>query len=317
MLLDPSKPLGRLSRFLLSSVIVLGVVSTAGIATLNFYPGLALLPMAGNLKYSPYCTIWQGVGDVGVKLGQNETSENIRKQSRVIQTEGHFKLWSTSKGNFWVPDNNDRILGVLLAQQERNIYGDARTGGVRKNDIVLDGGAHIGTYVMAAIAAGAETIVAIEPSPDALWCLRKNFAKEIAAGKVIIYDKGIWDEEKSLVFFENGNGAAGDGFVTEGKGARKITVPVTTIDKIVAELNLPRVDIIKADIKGAGTRMIHGGQETIRKYHPRMVISVEEKPEDPAAIRQAVLNINGKYQFHSGPCMFSDGELRNDTIFFQ
>ena len=312
-----SKPLGHVTRFLLSAIIVVCLLLTVGIATLNFYPGLAILPVASRLKYSPYCTIWQGVGDAGVKLGQIETSAKIRKQSHVIKTEGHFNLWSTPKGDFWVPDNNDQILGILLAQQERNIYGDASTGGVRKNDIVLDGGAHIGTYVMTAVAAGAEKIVAIEPSPDALWCLRRNFAKEIAAGKVIIYDKGIWDEEKSLVFFENGNGAAGDGFLTEGKGARKITVPVTTIDKIVKELNLPRVDIIKADIKGAGTRMIHGGEETIRKYHPRMVISVEEEPEDPAAIRLAVLNVEAKYQFRPGPCMFGDGELRNDTIFFQ
>ena len=100
--------------------------------------------------------------------------------------------------------------------------------------------------------AGAKTIVAIDPSPEALWSLHRNFAKEIAAGKVIVYEKGIWDEEKTLVLYANGNGAAGDNFLAEGLGARKIPdIPVTTIDRIVEELDLPRVDIIKADIKGA------------------------------------------------------------------
>src|SRR6202040_2454470 len=124
-----------------------------------------------------------------------------------------------------------------------------------------------------------EKIVAIEPSPEALECLRRNFAKEITSGKVIVYPKGIWDEEKHLVFYANGNGAAGDSFVTQAVNAKPIAdIPVTTIDKIVKELNLPRVDIIKADIKGAGTRMIKGAGETLRSYHPRIVISVEEAP---------------------------------------
>jgi uncharacterized protein (DUF2384 family) len=56
------------------------------------------------------------------------------------------------------------------------------------------------------------------------------------------------------VLFENGNGAAGDSFLTEGEGAKRIAdIPVTTVDKIVKELGLPRVDMIKADVKGART----------------------------------------------------------------
>jgi len=86
----------------------------------------------------------------------------------------------------------------------------------------------------------------------------------------------------------------------------------------VKELDLPRVDPIKADIKGAATRMIRGGTETIRKYHPRMVISTEEAPEDPAAIHQAVMSVDSSYQFRAGPCLLSSpNEVRNDTVFFQ
>lgn len=127
-----------------------------------------------------------------------------------------------SGGHYWVPDTSDNILGILLAQQKRKIYGDASTGGVRKGDIVFDGGAHIGAYVKTAFDAVAEKIVAIEPSPEAWECLRRNFAKEIASGKVIVYPKGISDEEKHVVFPSNGNGATGDSFVTRGADARAI-----------------------------------------------------------------------------------------------
>ena len=49
-----------------------------------------------------------------------------------------------------------------------------------------------------------------------------------------------------------------------------------------------------------------------------MVISTEETPEDPAAIRQAVMEVDPAYQFRTGPCLFTGGnEIRSDTLFFQ
>jgi len=312
------KPLSRPVRYLAIGFITLCIIFTAGLATLNFYPGLAILPFAAKVQKSPFCTVWQGVTDAQVKLTQAEFEKQILAGSHIVRKDGPYKLWSTPEGEYWVPDTSDEILAILLAEQKRKIYGDTQTGGVKRGDIVLDGGAHIGTYVKTSLDAGAERIVAIEPAPDALECLRRNFPREIASGKVLVYPKGIWDEEKRLVFYSNGNGEAGDSFLTKAPGAKPIAdIPVTTIDKIVAELHLARVDIIKADIKGAGTRMINGAVETLRAYHPRLVISVEEAPEDPAAIRAAVLRVAPNYQFRPGPCLFTGDEIRNDTIFFQ
>ena len=318
MALAPSKPLSWQVQFALRSVIALCLVFTAGVVTLYLFPGLAILPFAGGAKKSPFCSAFMAVADSAVKLGQAELEKEIRARTRLVRADKGFKLWSTPKGEFWVPDTSDEIISVLLAQQKRKIYGDAGTGGVRAGDIVLDGGAHVGTYVRTALDAGAAKIVAIEPSPDALECLRRNFVREIDSGRVVVYPKGIWDEEKQLLFYSNGNGAAGDGFLTHGPESRVVgQIPVTTIDKIVAELALPRVDIIKADIKGAGTRMVIGAANTLRAFHPRIVVSTEEAPEDPAAIRAAVLKIAPDYQFSCGPCLFTGDEIRNDTIFFQ
>lgn len=285
---------------------------------MSFYPGLSILPFAARAKVGPYCSTWAAVRDAAVKVGQGELEKQMAARTRLVRTDKGYKLWSTPKGEFWVPGTSDEIIAVLLAQQARNIYGDAGSGGVRAGDIVLDGGAHVGTYVRTALDAGAAKVVAIEPSPEALECLRRNFAADIASGRAIVYPKGIWDEEKRLIFYSNGNGAAGDSFVEHGPGSKIVAdIPVTTIDRIVAELALPRVDLIKADIKGAGTRMINGARNTIRTYHPRIVVSVEEAPEDPAAIKAAVLRIAPAYSFRCGPCLFTGDEIRNDTIFFQ
>jgi hypothetical protein len=41
-------------------------------------------------------------------------------------------------------------------------------------------------------------VVAIEPSPANLECLRRNMSREIASGRVIVYPKGVWDREDVL-----------------------------------------------------------------------------------------------------------------------
>ena len=313
-----SKPLSRPAQFALRGIIFLSIAFVTSWTALAFYPGLAILPFVGRAKSSPFCSTWQAVQDAAVKVRQSDLQKEIRANTRLIRAEKGYKLWSTPNGEFWVPDTSDEIIEVLLAQQKRKIYGDTESGGVRAGDIVLDGGAHVGTYVKTALDAGAAKIIAIEPSPEALECLRRNFPREVASGRVIIYPKGIWDEEKRLVFYSNGNGAAGDSFLEHGPGSKIIAdIPVTTVDKMVAELGLLRVDLIKADIKGAGTRMVTGARNTIRAFHPRIVVSVEEAPEDPASIKAAVMQIAPDYRFRCGPCLFTGDEIRNDTIFFQ
>jgi hypothetical protein len=63
----------------------------------------------------------------------------VGRNTRLVRRRGAYKLWSTPSGDLWVPDTSDGIIEVLLAQQKRNIYGDAEAGGVRAGDIVLDG----------------------------------------------------------------------------------------------------------------------------------------------------------------------------------
>ena len=313
-----SKPLSWPAQLALRGAIFLSIAFVMLWIGLYFYPGLAMLPFAYRSKSSPFCSTWQTFRDSAVKVRQSDLEKEIAADTRLIRKENGYKLWSTRSGEFWVPDTSDLIINVLLAQQKRKIYGDANSGGVRAGDIVLDGGAHVGTYVRTALDAGAAKVIAIEPSPEALECLRRNFVREVASGRVVIYPKGIWDEEKRLIFYANGNGSAGDSFVEHGPDSKIIAdVPVTTVDNLVAELGLPRVDIIKADIKGAGTRMIIGAVKTIRAFHPRIVVSVEEGPEDPASIKAAVMQIAPDYHFRCGPCMFTRDEIRNDTIFFQ
>ena len=234
----------------------------------------------------------------------------------MIRKDATLELWDTPYGRWWLPGGNPEILAILLAQQHRKIYGDAGTGGVRAGDIVLDCGAHIGTYVQTALNAGAKLVIAIEPSPDAVESLRRNMAREIEK-RVIVYPKGVWDKAEILTFYENGNGAAGDSFVKEGGDAKQVKIAVTTIDKLTVELGLRRVDFIKADIKGASERAVRGASEVIHRFHPRMAFSTEEAPEDPQSLTKLIQGLAPSYHERSGPCLFNVNEVRTDVMFYR
>lgn len=281
------------------------------------FPGTVLLFLTPRLARSPYCTVWQTSVDASVKVKQVQDAKRIRRASTLIQKDGPLELWETPYGRWWLPGGSPDILSILLAQQRRNIYGDAATGGVRAGDTVLDCGAHVGTYVRTALHAGAKLVVAIEPSPDAIESLRRNLAREIAEKRVIVYPKGVWNKEETLTFYENGNGAAGDSFVTQAADAKKVKIQVTTIDKLILELGLERVDFIKADVKGSSERAVRGGSEVIRRFRPRMAFSTEEAPEDPLALTRLIQELVPSYHARAGPCLFDTTEVRTDVMFYQ
>ena len=71
-------------------------------------------------------------------------------------------------------------------------------GAVRPGDVVLDCGANVGVYTRHALEAGARLVVAIDPAPENIECLRRNFSEEIKAGRVVVYPKGVWDKDEVL-----------------------------------------------------------------------------------------------------------------------
>jgi hypothetical protein len=97
------------------------------------------------------------------------------------------------------------------------------------------------------------------------------------------------------------------------KGA---TVPLTTIDRIVVELGLPRVDFIKMDVEGAERRAIAGASDTLTRYKPRLAITTEHGPDDERTIPQAVRKVRSDYQVECGPCLEANGTIRADVLYF-
>jgi FkbM family methyltransferase len=242
----------------------------------------------------------------------------ILAASRAVGWSGDgFECWETPAGRFWIPAGSQYTLPFNLAEQELDLYafGDLR---VRPGDVVLDCGANVGAYTRRALDAGATLVVAIEPLPENLTCLRRNFATEIAAGRVILVPKGVWNHEEFLEIHVN-SGSTAAASVVMGRGEREMTVkvPLTTIDQLVQDLKLEQVDFIKMDIEGAETNALRGAVNTLRKWRPRLAISSYHLDEDPETIPAAVRSAQALYQEHCGACEALEDRFRPVVLFYE
>jgi FkbM family methyltransferase len=295
--------------------MVVAVAGAVFLALLVLYPGVVVLLVPGVHSRSPFCSKWQAMRDHRIRLRQAADAKAIAGASHLVRRESGLALWATPQGEYWIPASDDKVLPILLAQEKRDIYGGADWG-VRAGDTVLDCGAYVGTWARQALDRGAKLVVEIEPSPDSVECIRRNLAKEIAGGRVIIVPKGIWDSEGALKLFVNPNNTAGNSFVGSESSGTAVSIPVTTVDKLVAELRLSRVDFIKADIKGALERLLRGGKGVIVRDRPRLAFSTEEI-DDPGGVAALAKTMQPGYEMKCGPCFLSGTDIITDVLFFR
>jgi FkbM family methyltransferase len=300
---------------ILRIVIVAGVLVGLGAAAYRLSPAcrLGVQVMAGH---SPVCPFAQAIQSAANVQDTTRIKDRILAASRLLKEEQGLELWDTPKGQFWIPRGNRYVLPFNLAEMERHIYG-AGAHFIQAGDIVLDCGASDGDFTREALKAGAGKVVAIEIAPTSAECIRRNLAAEVAAGRVVVYPQGVWDREDSLVLnVDDTNFAANSVVMHSDSSHASVRVPLTTIDRIVAELNLPRVDFIKMDIEGAEIPALRGAHATLERYKPRLAIAAEHKPDDQYTIPAAVRGARADYQMECGPCVEADGRVRPDVLYF-
>jgi FkbM family methyltransferase len=299
-------------KFLL---LLVGALLIASIAAYAWSPEFryATWVMVGH---SPVCPFRQAINSAAHEKELLRTKDRILYASHLVSEDRGLELWGTPKGKFWIPKGNKYVLPFNLAEMESHIYGSGAHF-VQPGDIVLDCGASDGDFSREALLAGAKLVVSIEVSPPAIECLRRNLAEPIAQGRSIVYPKGVWDRDSTLTLNLSDSNFAANSVVLNPQGAhRDVEVPLTTIDKIVSELKLPRVDFIKMDIEGAEVKALAGGSATIKQFKPRMSIATEHKPDDEVAIPNAVRNLRGDYRTTCGPCAAADGHIRPSVLYF-
>ncbi len=300
-------------KAILGTYIVVQILFTAGFAA---HPpiGAAALVAIGR---GPACGLKQSIAAFYRGWSTVERQGTLFKASKLIRKEDGLQLISTPWGEIWEPETAGTAAVAQIGEIEAK-YANFPGQPIMKGDIVLDCGANVGVETLFALRLGAAKVVAIEPSPINIKVLEKNFAKEIEQGRVIVYPKGVWDKDDILELHLNDDTTAMDSFLIKREhSSRVIKAPLTTIDKLVAELKLERVDFIKMDTEGAEKKALAGGRETISKFKPRMEISVDHLPEDPEQVPAIVRQLNAGYNVSCLICTADWGKWKvNSTILF-
>ena len=298
-------------------LLLLVAIVVAGGVAFSYYPPFLLLALVAAGR-SPLCS-WRQALDSDENLRrQVQYKDEISNASKLLQEDPKgFELWDTPSGQFWIPQSSRYVLPYNLAEQRRKIYGTGEFG-PRSGDIVLDCGANIGVTVREELAAGAKQIVAIEPGPENLECLRRNFGREIDSGRVIVYPKGVWNKDDFLTLRVDPKNSGADTFVLQHAGAKQLDrIPLTTIDKLVNELKLERVDYVKMDVEGSEPQALAGAHDTLAKYKPRISVASNNAPDAPKVIPPIVRSARPDYQMFSGPCEEENFTVHPDVLYFK
>lgn len=147
------------------------------------------------------------------------------------------------------------------------------------DSVFLDVGANVGLYSLVAAARGA-TVVAFEPNPRTRARLEANIRLNHFERRITVRPEALSDAIGTATLFDDvmeGQREANAGVASlsnKNAAGRSIEVRTSTLDAIVKELRLPRVDWIKMDIQGAEYPALKGGSDTLAS-RPRLLLELE------------------------------------------
>ncbi len=156
--------------------------------------------------------------------------------------------------------NNQNL--TILDYQRKNLNAAVRF--VKNFTTVIDAGANYGvmSYNLNELF---DHVHAFEVEPEVRECLKRNVEK-FKLDKVQVHDCGLSDKEElvSVNYLKN----------TFGTYVNK-KIPGSFICKTIDSFNFTDVGLIKLDCEGYEPYILKGGEQTIKKYRP--VILMEEK----------------------------------------
>jgi FkbM family methyltransferase len=134
--------------------------------------------------------------------------------------------------------------------------------------VIVDVGTYIGTYTVRALKT-ADLVIAVEPLPLNFKVLKVNVGLNDHARRsdVILVEKAVAGAKgKARIFIPLGE-TIGTSVATLRyiEGAPSLTIEADTLDNILQELGVSKVDMLKIDVEGYVFKSLPGMVESLRR----------------------------------------------------
>lgn len=154
---------------------------------------------------------------------------------------------------------------------------------LKRGDTYVEIGANWGRYGMIASRKGCDKIILIEPSPVNIATIQEI----IYSGRLqntILIKKAISNKKGRFQFCADGNPSA-HRLATGSIDADIIYVDVDTLDNLLTELNIDKVNLLASDCEGQEVEMIKGCERYLNeKRISNVAIGAYHNPEYPSII---------------------------------
>jgi propanediol dehydratase large subunit len=103
------------------------------------------------------------------------------------------------------------------------------------------------------------------------------------------------------------------------RGPTGETIQLTTIDAVVRELGLQRLDVVKMDVEGAEVRALRGARETLNRFRPRLAVATEHTSDFIQNNRDVIATVNAIapfYRYRCGYCSLEGKTIIPETLYF-
>jgi FkbM family methyltransferase len=173
----------------------------------------------------------------------------------------------------------------------------------REGDVVIDGGGYLGETALwlAHLVGPSGHVRTFELEAGALAVLRENLHANPALGaRIAVDERALWDvadEELSILVSGPGTTIDTTHGTDEADAHDAQRVRTTTIDALVADGELPRVDFVKLDVEGAEPQALAGATETLRHFTPRMALAAYHRFDDMWALMRQIDALDLGYRF--------------------
>lgn len=175
----------------------------------------------------------------------------------------------------------DSVLSRLIYDGFEEQESDFLIATLKEDDVFIDAGTNIGLFsLLASKLVGAKgQVVCFEPSPLTYKRLVENvLLNEIK--NIDCRNIGLSDKQEELLFYTSLNGHdAWNSFAPsqDNKLEKEITVPVSTLDIELQNIDKARIKLVKIDVEGWEKFVLHGGKDFFLNYQPIVMVEFTEE----------------------------------------